>query len=95
MVIVSGYLVVDPDQRATYLTDCKTVVEQARTTNGCLEFSLSADLIDPARIMVYERWDSRESVESFRGSGPSDEQSAAILDASVSEYKVITHRAAT
>lgn len=95
MVIIAGYLVVDPGQRATYLTGCKTVVEQARTAAGCLEFCLGEDLVDPARIMVYERWESRESVESFRGAGPSDEQSAAILDASVSEYQVVTHRALT
>jgi quinol monooxygenase YgiN len=65
-----------------------SVVEQARGTAGCLDFTLTADLIDPGRINIFERWESQAAVESFRGSGPSNEQGAAILAASVAEYDV-------
>ena len=43
MVIVAGYLVVDPLQRESYLLGCKAVVQQARRTQGCLDFAISAD----------------------------------------------------
>ncbi|MCK9894209.1 putative quinol monooxygenase [Frankia sp. AgB32] len=95
MVIVAGQLVVDPAQRESYLVGCVNVVEQARRAPGCLDFAISADLVDPGRINIFERWESQEAVEAFRGSGPSDEQSAAISAASVAEYDVADARALT
>jgi quinol monooxygenase YgiN len=95
MVIVAGYLMVDPGQRESYLADCVAVVEQARQTPGCLDFSISADLLDAGRIAIFERWESQAAVEAFRGSGPSDEQGAAILAASVAEYDIADVRSLT
>ncbi|HEX4225301.1 MAG TPA: antibiotic biosynthesis monooxygenase family protein [Pseudonocardiaceae bacterium] len=95
MVIVAGYLMVDPGQRESYLADCVAVVEQARQTPGCLDFSISADLLDAGRIAIFERWETRAAVEVFRGSGPSDEQGAAILAASVAEYDIADVRSLT
>ena len=88
MVIVAGRLTVDPQQRASYVAGCVSVVEQARRTAGCLDFAITADLVDPGRVNIFERWASRAAVETFRGSGPSDEQGAAILSGSVAEYDI-------
>jgi quinol monooxygenase YgiN len=95
MVIVAGHIIVDPQQREAYLADCVSVVEQARRAPGCLDFSITADLVDTGRIAIFERWESQAAVEVFRGSGPSDEQSAAILAASVVEYDVADVRSLT
>ncbi len=92
MLIVAGHITVDPDAREFYLADCTSVVEQARTTAGCLDFAISADLLDPSRINIFERWKSQNAVDAFRDSGPSDDQSAAIRSASVSEYDVADER---
>lgn len=86
MIIVSGYLTVDPTGRKDYLDGCVEVVRLAREADGCLDFALGADLLDPARINVYERWTSEAQLHAFRGSGPDDGQQAAILDADVREY---------
>jgi heme-degrading monooxygenase HmoA len=88
MVIVAGHITVEPGQRDAYLAGCVSVVEGARAAAGCLDFVLSADLLEPGRINVFERWESQAAVEAFRGAGPSDEQDAAILSASVAEYDV-------
>ncbi len=95
MVIVAGHLLVDPERRESYLAACVPVVEQARRANGCLDFARSADLVDPGRINVFERWESQQAVEAFRGSGPSDDQSAAMLSASVAEYDIAAVRSLT
>ena len=95
MVIVAGHIDVVPADRDRYLAQCTGVVEQARRAPGCLEFSLSADLLEPGRIVVLERWADRASVEAFRGSGPSEEQGAAMLAASVAEYDVAAVRSLT
>ena len=93
MVIVAGHISVEPQQREAYLAGCVRVVEQARGAAGCLDFAITADLIDPSRINIFERWASQAAVEAFRGSGPSDEQGAAIRSASVAEYDIADVRA--
>ena len=50
MIIVAGHVIVDPEQRESYLTDCVSVVEQARRAPGCLDFAITGDLVDPGRI---------------------------------------------
>jgi quinol monooxygenase YgiN len=88
VVIVAGHVVVDPKDRDEYLSGCVEVVRQARRAAGCLDFALSADLLEPGRINIFERWESQAAVDAFRGSGPSDEQGAAIRAAAVAEYDV-------
>ncbi len=58
MVIVAGHITVEPQQRESYLAGCVSVVEQARGTAGCLDFAITADLIDPGRVNIFERWES-------------------------------------
>lgn len=88
MVIVAGHVVVDANERDEYLGTCRTVVEQARRAPGCLDFTISADLLDPGRINIFERWGTQDAVDAFRGSGTGREQNAMILSASVEEYDV-------
>lgn len=92
MVIVAGHIVVDPEQRDDYLAGCVEVVRQARRAPGCLDFSLTADLLEPGRVNIFERWESQGAVQAFRGGGPSDEQGAAIVAASVAEYDISDER---
>jgi quinol monooxygenase YgiN len=88
MVIVAGHVIVEPEQREAYLASCVIVVELARKAAGCLDFAVSADLVDPGRVNIFERWESPAAVEAFRSGGPSDEQATAMLSASVAEYDI-------
>ncbi|WP_051026865.1 putative quinol monooxygenase [Nocardia higoensis] len=74
---------------------CAGVVEQARRARGCLDFAIGADLVEPGRINVFERWATQEEVEAFRGSGPEQGQSAAIVEASVTEFDIAAVRPLT
>ncbi len=88
MIIVAGPVYVDPIEREAYLDGCVEVVRMAREADGCLDFHLAADPLEPGRINVFERWESVATVEAFRGSGPSDDQQATILDAAVVQYEI-------
>jgi quinol monooxygenase YgiN len=88
MIIVAGHLLVDAAERDAYLTECEEVVRLARIAPGCLDFAIGADLLDETCINVFERWATRDELMAFRGSGPSEEQNATILSASVEEYDV-------
>lgn len=88
VIIVSGFLKVDPDDRASYLEGCHHVVEAARACAGCVDFHISADLIEAERVNIFEQWESSEEVEAFRGSGPTDHQQAAIVEARVMQHEI-------
>jgi quinol monooxygenase YgiN len=94
MIIVAGHLIVDPRQRDSYLAGCTDVVQQARRAPGCLDFALTADLLDPGRVDIFERWESQAAVNAFRG-GPSADQASAIISAAVVEYDVTAQRRLT
>ena len=88
MIIIAGTLTVDPGARDAFLGSHAQVVEAARSAKGCLDFTLSADLLDAGRVNVHERWESTEDVERFRGAGPSAETRAQILSIDVATYEV-------
>lgn len=88
-IVVAGHLRVDPANRERYLETCAPVVAQARAAEGCIDFSIGADLMDPGRVNIYERWANRVALESFREGGPDDEQGAMIVGAEVSEFEVV------
>lgn len=73
MFIVAGTLYVDPARRDAYLASCVEVVRAARSAPGCVDFAVSADLVEPGRINVYERWESDKQLLDFRGAGPDGE----------------------
>ena len=85
MIIGAGHITVDPEQRETYLAGSMSVVEKARQPDGCLDFAITGDLLDPGRVNLFERWESQAAVETFRKSGPRNKQRAATLSVSVAE----------
>lgn len=88
MIIVAGALHVDPKGRTAYLDGCHEAVTQARASDGCRDFALSPDPLDPGRINVFECWESDGQLQRFRGSGPDSAQQEAIVRADVREYRV-------
>jgi quinol monooxygenase YgiN len=88
-IIVSGSLHVDPARRDAYLDARVAILEHARAAPGCLDFSLSPDLLDAGRINVYERWRSHEDLLAYRaGDGPELDDSIPVLAADVELHHV-------
>jgi quinol monooxygenase YgiN len=88
MIIIAGSLFLEPRERDRYLAAVSGVAVAARDAPGCLDFVQSADVIDPERINVYERWISVEHVQRFRRSGAPQPQLPAVRSASVEQYRV-------
>jgi quinol monooxygenase YgiN len=88
MLIIAGHLIVAASDRDRYVADCAPAVAAARSADGCLDFALSADVLDPTRVNVFERWQTRDSLEAFRGDGPDDDTARRIVEAKVGEYRV-------
>jgi quinol monooxygenase YgiN len=87
-IIVSGTLHVDPADREAYLRARVPILEHARAP-GCLDFSLTADLLDPGRVNVYERWHPHEDLLAYRESdGPAEDDSIPLTAADVELHHV-------
>jgi quinol monooxygenase YgiN len=88
-IIVSGSLHVEPAQRDAFLAARVPILEHARDAPGCLDFSLSADLLDGGRVNVYERWRSREDLLTYRaGDGPELDDRVAVTAADVELHHI-------
>ena len=88
MLIIAGHLVVEPTDRDRYLELNASVVVDARRAVGCLDFVQAADPVDPARINIYERWDTEAHLLAFRGAGQPSEGGPAITGADVRRYVI-------
>lgn len=88
MLIIAGYLMTEPTLRDAFVAEGTTAVSLARDAPGCLDFSITADTLDPARVNVFERWETEEELLAFRGSGPDADTATQILDADVKRYVV-------
>lgn len=88
MIIVTGHLTVDPEDRDAFVADSIEFVRAARNTSGCLDFAVCADSIDAGRVNVLERWESMQTLNAFRGGGPDEASAARILDLDVHDYEV-------
>jgi quinol monooxygenase YgiN len=86
MLIVAGHLNLHESDRDRYVADCAAAVVAARRAEGCLDFAISADAVDPSRVNIFERWRTRELLLAFRGEGPDNDMRSRILEANVAEY---------
>jgi quinol monooxygenase YgiN len=90
MLIIAGHLTITPGEREDYLRSCHPIVARARTADGCLDFSLTADVLDPDRICVYERWSTDDALDRFRAAAGDDAPTSLIVDAEVARYRIAT-----
>jgi quinol monooxygenase YgiN len=88
-IIVSGTLHVEPGQREAYLAARVPIAAHARSAPGCIDFSLSPDMLDAGRINVYERWRSRDHLLAYRaGDGPELDDDIPLLAAHVELHHI-------
>ncbi len=52
------------------------------------DIAICADLVDPGRVNIFERWESQAALETFRSSGPDTEQRSAMGQVFVQEYDI-------
>jgi quinol monooxygenase YgiN len=64
VILIAGTVDVDPAQRDAALEAGKPHMEATRAWKGCLDYTWSADGLNPGRIYVYERWESQEALAS-------------------------------
>jgi quinol monooxygenase YgiN len=68
MILLTGWVDVNPERRDEALEAGRPHMEATRAWPGCLDYVWSADPLNPARIYIYERWQSAEALDGhFQG----------------------------
>jgi quinol monooxygenase YgiN len=63
-LIVAGTFTVDPDRRAEFLESRVEAIHTSRGEQGCLQYAMSADAVDPAVVRLFEVWSSRADLRA-------------------------------
>jgi quinol monooxygenase YgiN len=89
MLVVAGTIDVEPAQRQAFLEGRRDAVQASRGEPGCIEYAFSADLLDPGRVRIFERWESAEHLDAHLaradGGAASD---VPILAAELLRYEI-------
>ena len=66
MIIIAGYTLTDAHKRDAAIKAFADMIERARKYDGCLDFSISADSVDPERSNLFECWRDQQSLNAWR-----------------------------
>ena len=64
MVIVGGSFELEPSDRDKFVASRFEMMRTSRAEPGCLEYTFSADPIDPRRVVLFERWESQAALDT-------------------------------
>ena len=64
MLIVGGWFEVDPSERDAFIASRMKSMETSRAEDGNLDYVIAADPVDPARVVLFERWDSQAALDA-------------------------------
>ena len=85
MIIIAGYSRTNAEKRDTAVAAFADMVERARKQDGCLDFSIGSDAVDPERVNILECWRDQDALKAWRkvAKGPR----VALRDAHVKLYR--------
>src|ERR1700728_3269762 len=63
IVIVQGEFAVDPKERDRFVEASMDGMRSSRQEDGCLEYVMAADPLDPGRAVLSERWESMDHLQ--------------------------------
>lgn len=66
MIIIAGHTLTDARKRDGTVEAFRGMVERARGHDGCLDFAISADAVDPERVNLFECWRDQQSLDAWR-----------------------------
>jgi len=64
LLIIAGKFSIDPKHRDEALAAAREMMAETHKETGCHAYTFSADFSDPARIHLFERWESQGALEA-------------------------------
>ena len=91
MLIIAGTFDVDPARREEFIAGREAAMRESRNEAGCIAYVLSADPLEPGRVYLYERWESKEHLAPHLarlGTRPPDPDGVPVLAADLQQYEI-------
>ncbi len=91
MVIVGGTFEVQDGSREQFLAERSDLMRRSRAEHGCLEYTFSADPLNPGRVVLFEIWASREDLDAHLAAGrtaPAMTATVTASSSSITTYEV-------
>jgi quinol monooxygenase YgiN len=95
MLIIAGTLQVDPARRDEFISGREEAMRASRAEPGCLAYVFSADSLEPGRVCLFERWESKDHLaahlEKARSQQPGsagDPGSVPVLSSELVQYEI-------
>jgi quinol monooxygenase YgiN len=95
MIIVGGTFELDPSDREKFIESRRALMHASRAEPGCLEYAFCVDPIDPRRVVLFERWESQDALDTHMAvlkSRPRPAEVVKPISASVVMYDVSGER---
>lgn len=95
MLVVAGSFEVDPDRRDEFVQSRVEAMTTSRREPGCLEYVFAPDPVVPGRVVLYERWESKEALGAHlaamqanrAAAGPAPE-GVPVLASEIAQYEI-------
>lgn len=91
MIVVIGYLTINPDKRAQAEEAIAKLVPLTQAEDGCVQYTYSADLGEPDRINITEQWESEDAMTAHMGAEHFAEFMGSIGDCIGGDVAVTRH----
>ena len=93
MIVIAGWIELDPNKRDQGLIDAKPYIDAALEEPGCRAYTWTADVQVPNRIWVYELWDDEDSLAFHFAEAPYKDMGAhlgicGITGSEISKFRV-------
>ena len=91
MIIVAGHFVVHPDQREQFLRSRADLMRTSRSEAGCVTYAFSPDPLDPGRVLLFERWETKAALAGHLAGlrqGPPLDDGVEVREAEVQQYEI-------
>ena len=64
MLVVTGAFELDPADRDAYIGSLSDIMRVSRAEAGCMDYTLAPDPLEPGRVILSERWESRAHLDA-------------------------------
>ena len=86
MIIIAGYMEIEPKVRDEYVRAHIDLTVRARRAQGCLDLAISADPVRANRVNLFERWATEEALNAWRPVSDAPQLDVEFLGGDVSKY---------
>ena len=93
MIIVSGEISLDAGKAAQVMDAAKAMMAETRKEDGCISYNYGVSVVDPATLVILERWRDQAAVDFHFATPHMATFLAALGELSIADFSVNRYNA--